>query len=300
MRTLLLLAVAVVAVSLSGPLMAYAVVPPLAIAFWRNAFATVALAPTALTTHRDGLATLRGRRLGLVLASGLALAVHFATWVTSLTLTSVASATAIVCLQLVWIVAWQLLRGQRYAGTVVLGLVLALAGVLVVSGVDFSLSPRALAGDGLALVGGIAAAAYTVLGSRARQSTSTTTYTFVCYGSCALVLVVACLVAGQDLDGYPLGQWGLLLLVTATAQLLGHSVFNHLLATTGPLVVSLALLLEVPGAATIAAFLLGQTPPPAALAGLAVMLLGLALVVLGNRERAEAPVGVPPLEAPVD
>ncbi|MCW2867143.1 MAG: rane protein [Marmoricola sp.] len=299
MRTLLLLAVAVVAVSLSGPLMAYAVVPPLAIAFWRNAFATVALAPTALSTHRSGLAALRGRRLGLVLVSGLALAVHFATWVTSLTLTSVASATAIVCLQLVWIVAWQLLRGQRYARTVVLGLVLALAGVLVVSGVDFSLSARALAGDGLALVGGVAAAAYTVLGSRARQSTSTTTYTFVCYGSCALVLVVACVVLGQDLGGYPLGQWGLLLLVTATAQLLGHSVFNHLLATTGPLVVSLALLLEVPGAATIAAFLLGQRPPPAALLGLAVMLLGLALVVLGNRGQP-AVEGEPALEAPVD
>jgi len=298
-RTLILLAVAVVAVSLSGPLMAYAVVPPLAIAFWRNAFATVALAPTALSTHREGLTALRGRRLGLVLASGLALAVHFATWVTSLTLTSVASATAIVCLQLVWIVAWQLLRGQRYARTVVLGLVLALAGVLVVSGVDFSLSPRALAGDGLALVGGVAAAAYTVLGSRARQSTSTTTYTFVCYGSCALVLVVACLVSGQALGGYPLGQWGLLLLVTATAQLLGHSVFNHLLATTGPLVVSLALLLEVPGAATIAAFLLGQRPPPAALLGLAVMLLGLALVVLGNRGQPVVE-GAPALEAPVD
>ena len=37
MRTLLLLAVGVVAVSLSGPLMAAMVVPPLAIAFWRNA-----------------------------------------------------------------------------------------------------------------------------------------------------------------------------------------------------------------------------------------------------------------------
>ncbi len=295
-RTLLLMAVAVVAVSLSGPLMAYAVVPPLAIAFWRNAFATVALAPSALTTHREGLRTLGRRRLGLVLASGVALAAHFATWVTSLTLTSVASATAIVCLQLVWIVAWQLLRGERYAGTVVTGLVMALLGVLVVSGVDFSLSPRALAGDGLALLGGIAAAAYTVLGSRARQTTSTTTYTFVCYGSCAVVLVVACLVAGQDLGGYPAGQWGLLLLVTVTAQLLGHSVFNHLVATVGPLFVSLALLLEVPGAATIAAFLLGQTPPLAALVGLAVMLLGLALVVLGSRGEPAEPV----VEVPVD
>lgn len=296
MRTLLLMAVAVLAVSLSGPLMALAVVPPLAIAFWRNAFATVALAPSALTTHREDLATLRGPRLRLVVLSGVALAVHFGTWVTSLTLTSVASATAIVCLQLVWIVAWQLLRGERFGTMVVAGLVCAFVGVLVVSGVDFRLSPRALAGDVLALVGGIAAAAYTVLGSRARQSASTTTYTFVCYGTCAVVLVVACAVAGQDLAGYPLRQWGLLLLVTATAQLLGHSVFNHLLATTSPLLVSLALLLEVPGAALIAAFLLGQTPRLPALGGLGLMLIGMALVILGNRGRAVGPV----TEAPVD
>ena len=63
-----------------------------------------------------------------------ALALHFGTWVTSLTLTSVASATAIVCLQIAWVVAWQLLHGERFGVGVLAGLVLALAGVLVVSG----------------------------------------------------------------------------------------------------------------------------------------------------------------------
>lgn len=294
-RTLLLMAVAVLAVSFSGPLMAAMVVPPLAIAFWRNAFATVALAPAAVGVRRTELRDLEGAQLRYVLLAGLALAAHFAAWVTSLTLTSVASATALVCLQLVWIVLWQLLRGERFGGVVTTGLVLALVGVLVVSGVDFALSLRALAGDALALIGGMAAAAYTVLGSKARQSASTTTYTFVCYGTCAALLLCACLVAGQDLAGYPLSQWGLLLLVTATAQLLGHSVLNHLLATTSPVVVSLALLLEVPGASIIAAVILSQQPPGLAVVGLVVMLAGMAMVIVGNRgpgleSLTEAPV----------
>ena len=292
MRTLLLLAVGVVAVSLSGPLMAAMVVPPLAIAFWRNAFATVALSPGVAVQRREELSGLRGRPLGLVVASGAALALHFGTWVTSLTLTSVASATAIVCLQIAWVVAWQLLRGERFNAAVLLGLVVSLAGVLVVSGVDFTVSPEALLGDVLALVGGVAAAAYMLIGARARQATSTTTYTFVCYGTCAAILAVACVVGGQDLGGYPLDQWGLLLLVTATAQLMGHSVFNHLLATTKPIVVSLALLLEVPGAALLAALILGQVPPAGAAVGLVVILAGMALVVLNNRAPAleQAPV----------
>ena len=77
---------------------------------------------------RDELSGLRGRSLGLVVASGAALALHFGTWVTSLTLTSVASATAIVCLQIAWVVAWQLLHGERFGVGVLAGLVLALAG----------------------------------------------------------------------------------------------------------------------------------------------------------------------------
>ncbi len=282
-RTLLLMAVGVVAVSLSGPLMAAMVVPPLAIAFWRNALATVALSPGVVLHRRDELADVRGRSLALVVASGVALAVHFATWVTSLTLTSVASATAIVSLQIAWVVGWQLLRGERFGVGVVTGLVVAFAGVLVVSGVDFALSTQALVGDLLALVGGAASAAYMVIGSRARQAISTSTYTFVCYGTCALVLVVACVVAGQDLAGYPLAQWGLLVLVTLTAQLMGHSVFNHLLATTSPMLVSLALLLEVPGAALLAAAILGQVPPLAAAGGLVLILTGTALVIVSNR-----------------
>jgi drug/metabolite transporter (DMT)-like permease len=94
---------------------------------------------------------------------------------------------------------------------------------------------------------------------------------------------VACLFAGQDLGGYPLRQWGLLLLVTLTAQLMGHSVFNHLLATTKPVVVSLALLLEVPGAALLAALILGQVPPLGAVAGLVLILAGMVVVIVNNR-----------------
>ena len=216
-------------------------------------------------------------------ASGAALAVHFATWVNALTLTSVASATALVCLTIAWVVAWQLVRGERFNAGVLAGLAIALAGVLVVSGVDFSLSPRALLGDALALVGGACAAAYILIGARARQATSTTTYTFVCYGTCAAILAVACLVAGQDLGGYPVSQWALLVLVTVTSQLMGHSVFNHLLATTKPVIVSLALLLEVPGAALLAALILGQVPPLGAAAGLLVILAGMAMVIVNNR-----------------
>ena len=73
---------------------------------------------------------------------------------------------------------------------------------------------------------------------------------------------------------------------------MGHSVFNHLLATTSPVFVSLALLLEVPGASLLAAVLLGQVPPFGAVVGLLVILAGMALVIVNNRAPGIEPAAV--------
>jgi drug/metabolite transporter (DMT)-like permease len=112
-----------------------------------------------------------------------------------------------------------------------------------------------------------------------RRTVSTTSYTTVCYSTAAAALLVACLVGGVDLWGYSGRTWLQLLALTAGAQLLGHSVFNLVLRTTSPTVVSLALLLEIPGAAAIAAAALGQVPPLAALPAALLLLLGLAITV---------------------
>lgn len=265
------MAVGVVAVSMSAPLAAAMTVPALAVAFWRNALGTVAIAP-ALRRHELG-------QWRWMVAAGVALAVHFGTWIPSLRLTSVASATALVSLQVAWIVVWEMLRGRGYPRAALLGMVAAFAGTLVVSGVDITVSRDAILGDLLALVGGIGTAAYMVIGAKVRETTSTSTYTVIAYGSCAVVLGVLCVLTGQDLVGYDGRQWGYLLLLTATAQLLGHSVFNHLLDRVSATTVGLVLLLEVPGAAILAAAFLGQSPPVATYVGTAVILLGMAVVI---------------------
>lgn len=139
----LLIVVGVLGVSTSGPIIAAMSVPPLAIAFWRNAFGTAAVAPYALARHRDELRSLRGRNLWLTLVAGGLLAAHFAFWVPSLALTSVASSTALVCMQAVWAALFARLVGQALPAAAWFGMLLAIVGVLLVTGVDFSLSPRA-------------------------------------------------------------------------------------------------------------------------------------------------------------
>ena len=277
--TVLLAVVGLIGVSASGPLMAASDAPALAIAFWRNALATGVLVPVAAVSRRAEVAAMSAREIALVTVAGAALALHFATWVSSLKLTSVASATALVCTQVGWVVLIGRMRGRRVSRAVLVGLAVSFAGVVVVSGVDVSISRRALGGDALALAGGVFAAVYTYLGASARRSLSTTTYTTLCYGTCALLLLQAAVLAGQPLTGFSAQTWAGIAAVTVAAQLLGHSVFNHLLAVVSATVVSLVLLLEVPGAALLAAVFLGETPPAGVYLGLVLVLTGLAIVV---------------------
>jgi drug/metabolite transporter (DMT)-like permease len=288
---LLLLSVAVAGVSSSGPLIASMAVPALAVAFWRNALATLVLTPYAVLRHAAELRALPRRTWALTALSGALLALHFGTWIPSLFLTSVASSTALVATQAVWTAVLTRLLGHPVSRRAWAGMLLAFAGVVVVTGVDVTLSADHLAGDLLALAGGLCAAAYVLVGGHVRRGTSTTAYTLICYGTCAALLLVVCLAAGVPLAGWSGGDWAKLAAVTVAAQLLGHSVFNRVLRTTSPLLVSLAVLLEVPGAALLAAVFLDQVPPVATLPAVVLILGGIALVV--TAPGAEQPAAVP-------
>jgi drug/metabolite transporter (DMT)-like permease len=251
----------------------------LAIGFWRNALGTLAVAPFAARTVRSGLKLLGREGWRDVFIAGLMLALHFATWVTALKMTSVAAATAMVSMQVVFVVVIDHVRGERATRAVVAGIALAMAGVLVITGVDFSLAPRALAGDLLGLAGGLTAALYMIAGSQVRERVSTGAYTVACYGICAATLLVVCLAAQVEMVDFSGRTWLAIVGVTICAQLLGHSVLNHLLAVMSPGLISLALLLEVPGAALLAGIFLDQTPPIGVYLGLALILAGLVVVV---------------------
>ena len=286
--TFFLAVIGVLGVSASGPIMAATAAPALAIALWRNALGAVIMGVPAGIRGRDQFRNLSRTELRWTALASLALALHFACFITALQLTSVAVATALVCLQAGWIALFDVFRGRRVAPKTLAGLVIAFAGVLVITGFDLGLSPEALLGDGLAVAGGALAGLYTIAGGKARRTMSTGTYTTLCYGFCALILAVLCLAFQQPVIGFSPAAWAGILGVTVMAQLLGHTVFNHLLAVISPLVVSMIILLEIPGAAILAAIFLGEELPGGTYAGLAVILAGLAVVLLGQAKRKEA------------
>jgi drug/metabolite transporter (DMT)-like permease len=267
-------------------------VPALAMSWWRTSLGAVALAPRVFLARRAELTSLARPVLARSAFAGLMLAGHFATWVSSLHYTSVASATALVSLQVAWVVVLARLGGTPVSRPVALGLALGVVGVVVVSGVDLTVSVQAAYGDLLALAGGVFAAFYIVAGAQVRAHASTATYGFLCYAVCAAILLALCVLLRVPLVGFSTADWLRIILVTVVAQLLGHTIFNHLLAVVSATLVSMAYLLEVPGAALLAAVFLGQTPPLAVYLGLLLILVGLALVVR-SRGAQDATVDVP-------
>lgn len=284
-RDLALIAVGVVAISTASPLIAATAAPALAIAFWRNALGTAALGPLALTRARHELTHLSRAAWSGSLVSGALLAAHFATWIPSLSMTSVASSTALLATQPAWAALLARMRGEVVPHRAWWGIGIAFVGVVVIAGVDLSLSREAVTGDLLALAGAIFGAGYVTAGGHVRRAVGTVSYTVIVYGVASVLLLVLCLVTSQQLVGYSAQVWGYLILLTVIAQLLGHTVLNAVLRSTPATIVSLALLLEMPGAALIAWWWLGQTPPRGVLPGAALLLVGIAVVVSSERPR---------------
>lgn len=282
----LLATLGVLGVAASGPIIAATPsVPPMAMAFWRNALGAAAMGAAVAGRNPRQLRTAGRREWGYSAMAAVSLALHFVCFTTSVRMTSVAAATALVCLQSAWIALFQRLRGVRLPAMVALGLLLSFGGVAVITGFDLGGSEQALRGDLLAIAGGALAGSYTLAGSKARQTLATGPYTAICYTMTALILLGLCLAFGEPLVGFPAAGWFGIVALTLCSQLLGHTVFNHLVATVGPLTVSMIILLEIPGATILAGVFLAQELPLGTYAGLGLILLGLAAVVRGQARR---------------
>ncbi|MGC9399093.1 MAG: DMT family transporter [Anaerolineae bacterium] len=276
----LILVLGVLAVSTASTLirLAQADIPSLAVAAWRLTFASVILAPVTLTTTRAELRGLSRREWLLALSGGVVLALHFAAWITSLAMTSVAASVVLVTTSPLFVgLIAHLFLHEPLSPRMWTGMALALIGSIVIGLDDVGLGSHRLQGDLLALLGALAAAAYFLIGRRLRARLSLLAYVFPVYSVAALVLMGGALVSGVRLTGYAPPTWGWLLLLALIPQIVGHSSLNWALRHLSVTYVSLSVLAEPVGSTLLAWGVLGEAPTWAALLGGTLILLGLFL-----------------------
>jgi drug/metabolite transporter (DMT)-like permease len=279
---LLVLLVGIVATSISAILIrfAQAEAPSLVVAAWRMILATAMLLPLCLRWRREELARLDSGGWALALTAGLFLALHFASWISSLAYTSVASSTVLVTTTPIWVgLASPLFLGESLSRPLKIGIALAVSGSVIIGLGATAIGSNPLLGNSLALVGAVSGSAYFLIGRRLRVRLSLLSYATVVYGAAAVVLWLVVVWQGLSMTGYSPVTYLILFLMALVPQLLGHSSYNWALGYLPAAYVSVAIVCE-PVVASLLAALFFQEIPQTAL-DWATLLIGAAFILGG-------------------
>ncbi len=226
--------------------------------------------------------------LALVLA-GLFFTGDIALWHWSVVLTSVANSTLLVNLAPIFVAlgSWPLF-GERFTVTFVAGMMVALAGSILLVGWDLALDAQNLQGDLLALLAAIFYAGYILTVSRLRSRFSTATI----MGSSGTVSCVALLpislLSEDDLFAATVYGWVVLLGVALISHAGGQGLVTYALSYLPAAFSSVALLLQPVAAAALAWAILDEALGTWQALGGAVVLSGIVLTHRGTyRKRSD-------------
>ncbi len=273
-----LLTLGVIGVGTSGPIIAASIMPVPSLIFWRNLGGVLIMLPFAI---KNGEWKSYEERRAILLSSGagVLLAAHFICFFLAMRFTSVAAGTALAALQPIFTAFYFKTRGGVIPRRAWGGMLIAFLSVLLITGIDFQISLRNFAGDMLALLGAALAAGYMLIGSKAQQKLSTSTYTSACYLTCAITALLIALATGSKFLNFEARQWWLVIGLILGAQLLGHTMFNMALRRVSPVFVALIVFFEVPVSALIAFFWIDQVPPTGIIPGIIGLLVGCGIFV---------------------
>jgi drug/metabolite transporter (DMT)-like permease len=277
-RLVLSLGLGVIAVSFASIFIRFAQaegMPTLSIAAWRLIFASLLLLPFAWITRRDEIRELAWSEWRLLIAAGIFLGLHFATWIASFGYTSVASSVVLVSMGPVFVGlgSWLFLR-ERPGRKTAAGIALAAVGSVVIGLGDLHQGQNRLLGDLLALAGAIFVACYLIIGRKVRGRRSLTTYVALVYAVAMLFLIALVLLARQPLLGYSWQAYGWTMALALGPQIAGHSTLNWALRYLSATFVSIVTLAEPIGSGVLAYLILGEAITWSTAAGAALVLSG--------------------------
>jgi drug/metabolite transporter (DMT)-like permease len=253
---------------------------PLAIAALRLTFAALLITPIALIWGRAELTRLTRHDLAILIGSGLFLALHFGTWTASLSYTSVGSSVLLVTLQPVFVpwFGWLILH-ERVSRRGAVGLILAIAGAVVIGIADRRIGSANLVGDALALAGALSAVFYILAGRVMRTRVSLLTYVWTVYTAAAVALLATALIARVPLGGLSPMAYLWVLLVAIVCQVFGHTMYNLAVRHLPAYVAGSGWLFEPIGSTALAFLILAEAPCPGIYLGAPLIFAGVYIVL---------------------
>lgn len=281
----LVLIVAVAAMSWAGPLVKFATAAPQVVSAWRLVFSVACIALILAVRRTPASAfKLTSKEWLLAVVAGVLLAAHFWSWIASLSYTTVASSVVLVSMQPIFVATMSaVFLSERASARQWTGIFIACAGAVIIGLSDMrgSETPRnVLLGDALALAGALFVSGYYVIGRGLRQKLDLWIYIAIVYGIAAVVLLlVVMLDPATSLTGYPARDWWIFAALAAGPMMLGHTGVNYALRYVRAYVANIAIMGEPVGATIIAWALpaLREVPNPGMLVGAGLIVGGILL-----------------------
>ncbi|MDY0003763.1 MAG: DMT family transporter [Polyangia bacterium] len=215
-----------VTASQSGNIIRIGEAEPVAIAFWRVALALVVLVPLSLS-QTPALFSLGRRGWLLLLASGLALAAHWLTWIAAVQRTTIANASVLFAANPVLLAtAGHFLFGERVGRLLLASIGLGVSGVIVMSVGNFRINPDQWVGDLLAILTAVFFAMYFLAGKVLRRSLPGRIYVSSIYLVACFFFAVVLVAQDLPVIRYDGRTWLCFVGMALLPTLLGHTGLN--------------------------------------------------------------------------
>ena len=256
---------------------------PVASAFWRTALAAPLLWLGALRVRGAARAAERAH-VGALVAAGLFFAGDLGVWHWSIVWTSVANSTLLANLAPIFVtLAGWLLWRRRVTGVFLVGMVVAIAGMFVLVGPNFSVGGKRLMGDALGALTAVFYAGYMLAIKVARDDGAATVRLMAWSTSItAVALLPVALLSPQPFLPATAHGWLVVAGLALVTQILGQGLIAYAFAHLPASLSSVSLLIQPVVAAFVAWRLFGEAVGAQQLIGGAVVLAGIWLARRGS------------------
>lgn len=263
--------------SLSSIIIRFSEAPALVIAAYRMLFTTMMLVIPVYINNRSEFKSLNRKNFVMCVLSGVFLALHFASWIQSLQMTTVANSTILVSCSPIFVAAINyFLLKEKINKNMVIGILMSLLGTIIIGmGSSQGTGNSMMIGNILAFMGAIFVAGYLVIGGIVRKNISAGVYVFIVYSVSAIVLFIMCFITDTPIYPYPAREFALFFTLAFFSSILGHTVYNYLMKYFSSTLISVSTLSEPIFASLMALLIFMEIPSLYTIIGGIIIIAGI-------------------------
>lgn len=263
--------------SLSSIIIRFSEAPSLVISAYRMLFTSLMLLIPVMMNSKSEFKNISKKEYFLCTISGIFLALHFATWISSIKMTTIANSTILVsCSPLFVALANYFITKEKLNGKMVFGISMSLVGTIIIAlGSSGDSASNLMLGNSLAFLGAIFVAGYLVIGGIVRKNMSAVTYVFIVYSVSTFVLFFMCIASNTPIYPYAPREFLLFIALAFFCSILGHTVYNYMVKYVSSTLISVSTLSEPIFASILAMLIFREIPSIYTLTGGIIIITGI-------------------------